>query len=98
MSVLAYPRIHFRGACELNPATCNNDDVTVNGDSVQVALRPELAALTDQEVLAWLTGGVEVINALNGRRFDYLRGGWNPMGNMSVAFKGAAVCAVTRAD
>lgn len=40
MSVLAFPRIHFRGRCLINPLTANNDDVMEAIDEAHVGIEP----------------------------------------------------------
>jgi hypothetical protein len=98
MTVLAYPRIHFKGRCLLNPATGNNDDVTVNLDTVNVRLFPSLATMSDAEARAWLMEGVQAISVINNQPHTYLRCGWNYFGDMSVEFAGATVVSVVGAD
>ena len=51
MSILSYPRIHFRGTITLNAATANDDDVVVAIDRERVKLLPVLANRTDAD--AW---------------------------------------------
>lgn len=72
MSVLSYPRIHFKGKCLVNPATGNNDDVSVNIDTVNAALLPPLAALTDADARAWMMSGVQAVSPVNKQIFWYL--------------------------
>ena len=98
MSILNYPRIHFKGTCLVNPATGNNDDVSINIDTVNVALQPGLAARSDADIRAWMMSGVEAISPINNQKFWYLRSAWNYFGNMSVTFSNAAVTAVVGRD
>jgi len=98
MSVLACPRIHFNGKCLINAATCNNDDVVVNIDPVNVALREPLASMTDETAYDWLTAGVVAKNVNNQKLFTYIRCGWNYFGDLSTTFVGAAVSAVVGRD
>ena len=98
MSVLSYPRIHFKGKCLVNPATGNNDDVSVNIDTVNAALLPPLAALTDADARAWMMSGVQAVSPVNKQIFWYLRGAWNYYGDMSVTFSNTAVTAAVGND
>jgi hypothetical protein len=93
MSVLAFPRIHFRGTCLINPPTGNNNDVRINLDEANVALRPELVRLTDDEVRQWLFDTIPAVSPINGMEFPYLRSGWNPYGTGTVEFPNLIVCA-----
>jgi len=98
MSVLGYPRIHFKGRCLLNPATGNNDDVTVNLDTANVQLYPALAAMSDAEARSWLMEGVQCISVINQQVHTYLRCGWNYFGDMGFEFAGVSVVSAVGAD
>ena len=98
MSVLAYPRFHFKGKCLINPATGNNDDVTVNIDTVNARLLPALAALSDEEAREWMIGGILAGNPINNQLEKYLRCSWNYFGNLSVQFVDAVVTSVVGKD
>lgn len=98
MSILSYPRIHFRGAILLNAATANDDDVIVAIDRERVKLLPALADRTDADALAWLTMGVPATSIINGSTFQYLRSGWNPFGDLTAQFVDVRVCSTTDSD
>jgi hypothetical protein len=98
MSVLAYPRIHFKGKCLINPATGNNDDVMDNVDSVNVQLLPALDDLSDAEARAWLIEGFPAGSPINQKVFTYVRSGWNYFGDMSVQFQDTTVCSDVGTD
>ncbi len=98
MGVLCYPRIHFRGKININPATANNDDVRVLIDPVNVKLNPTIACMSDTDALAWLTEGVPAVSMLNQTKFEYLRGGWNPYGDLTTQFVDVSVCSTIGAD
>lgn len=95
MSVLAYPRIHFKGKCSINPATGNNNDVQINLDDVNVALSAQFQNLSDEEARGWMMEGVQAIHPTNKKLHWYLKSGWNYYGDMSFQFSDAAVTAVT---
>ena len=85
MSVLAYPRIHFRGRCLINAPTANNDDVVVNLDETNIRLEPELEALKDDpDIRRFLMQGRIAISPINDKAHRYLRGGWNYLGDSTV--------------
>ncbi len=98
MSILSYPRIHFRGTITLNAATANDDDVVVAIDRERVKLLPVLANRTDADALAWLTAGVPAISIINGSTFQYLRAGWNPFGDLTAQFVDVRVCSTIDPD
>jgi hypothetical protein len=98
MSILAYPRIHFKGKCEINPATGNNNDVMVNIDSVNVGLGAYLSSLSDDEARAWMMAGMQARHPRNKQLHWYLKSGWNYFGDMSFRFVDVAVTTVTGTD
>jgi len=98
MSILKYPRIHFRGTFTVNPATADNDDVAVAIDRANVQLLPPIATMSTADALAWLTTGVPAISIINQQIFTYLRGGWNPFGDMTTEFVDVRVCSTTGSD
>ena len=98
MSVLSYPRIHFKGKCRVSPATGNNDDVAVNIDAVNVALLPALADLEDEDARAWMMGEFQAIGPDKVTLQTYLRSGWNYFGTLQARFEGARVVSVVGED
>jgi hypothetical protein len=98
MSILAYPRIHFKGKCSVNPPTGNNDDVVVNIDSVNVRLGDFLQSLSDDEARAWMMEGFQAVHPQNGQLHWYLKSGWNYFGDGSLRFVDVAVTTVTGPD
>jgi hypothetical protein len=99
MSVLAYPRIHFRGRCLVSPPTANNDDVVVNLDEANIRLEPELALMTDDDkARRWIMGGLTAISPINNRPHRYLRCAWNYFGDASVRFQRVVVCSTVGVD
>ena len=98
MSVFNYPRIHFRGTFTVNPATADNDDVAMGIDTANVTLLPALETLTDPQALAFLMEGVSATSVVNQQTFQYLRGGWNPFGDLTTQFVTVRVCSVVDAD
>jgi hypothetical protein len=98
MSVLAYPRLHFKGKCLINPATGNNNDVAVNIDTVNVSLLPALSDMPPKEALEWMISGIQAVNPINQKTCWYLRCSWNYFGNLSVEFVDAAITAVVGSD
>src|SRR5262249_25026235 len=98
MSVLAYPRIHFKGKCLINPATGNNDDGMDTVDSGNVGPLPALNDLSDAEARAWLIEGVPAGSPINQKVFTYVRSGWNYFGDMSGQFQDPPVCSVVGTD
>ncbi len=98
MSVLAYPRIHFKGACWIDPATGNNPDVAVNLDPATVTLLPPLSDSTDDEARAWMLEGLKAVNSQNKKTFLYLRCCWNYYGTLAVEFVKCSVTAVVGRD
>jgi hypothetical protein len=98
MSVLDYPRIHFKGCCWVNPATGNNNTVTVNLDTVNVALAQPLLGMSDAEARAWMIESFQAKNTINNGLFWYVKGGWNYYGDMSFKLEDVVVTAVTALD
>jgi hypothetical protein len=98
MSVLAYPRIHFKGKCLINAPTGNNNDVRVNLDNVHVALGSTLAGMSNAEARAWMTEGIQAVSMINKNVHWYLRSGWNYLGDSSAKFQDVAVTAAVGND
>jgi len=98
MSVLDFPRIHFKGDCQINASTGNNNDVTTNIDAVNATLRPFLQGLDDEQARAWMMGGFQAEQDITGDLRWYLRAGWNYFGNLSFKFKDVSVTAVILGD
>ena len=98
MGVLNYPRIHFRGTFTVNPATADNDDVAVEIDPANVELLPTFASMSDADALAWLTASVPATSIFNQTTFQYLRGGWNPFGDLTTEFVDVRVCSTIGSD
>jgi hypothetical protein len=96
MSVLAYPRIHFKGRCSIDAATGNNYDAANVLDAAQVALDPEIAATADQDAFAAMIKGREVKDG--GKTLAYMWCGWNYGGSLGFSFDGVTVSAVTGSD
>ncbi|WP_165226680.1 hypothetical protein [Aquisphaera insulae] len=95
MSVLGYPRLHFKGACLIDPATGNNDDVQNNIDAVNVKLLPPLSQMDHDHGRAWMTEGVQATNPLDNQVHWYIKSGWNYFGGLTIEFKDAAITAAT---
>jgi hypothetical protein len=98
MSVLDYPRIHFKGTCLINAATGNSNAVALNIDPSNVALAPELLRRGDQDGRAWMIETFRAKHPQNKQLHWYLNCGWNYFGDLSFKFQDVEVCAVTATD
>ncbi|QEH34850.1 Violacein biosynthesis protein VioB [Aquisphaera giovannonii] len=98
MSVLGYPRIHFRGRCSVNAATGDNDDVRIGINPDAVALEPALAAMSDRAAMSWMMEGVRAIQPECNEVRWYLKGGWNYFGDLTFKLLDARVNAAVGPD
>ncbi|MBA3885618.1 MAG: hypothetical protein H0X67_07780 [Acidobacteria bacterium] len=101
MSVLAFPRLNFRGVFRTNPCTSNNDDVmpeVVNRDSD--TLGATLAGMTDPEINAYLREQVAMANSPPSPNeppppcINFIRAGWNLYGDFATALDDAVITSV----
>jgi hypothetical protein len=95
MSVLSFPRINFNGVFTTNPCTANNDDVmgaVVNRDSD--TLGPDVAGMTEEQVIAYLREPVNMSIPGSNRCLTYIRSGWNLFGNHFTTFDNTTICSV----
>ena len=95
MSVLAFPRINFRGVFRTNPCTLNNDDVmpaVVNRDSD--TLGGTLAGMTDAQIEAYLREQVSMSNQPGLGCINFIRAGWNLYGDFTTSFDDTAVTSI----
>lgn len=95
MSILSFPRINFNGVFTTNPCTANNDDVmgaVVNRDSD--TLGPDVAAMTDEQVEAYLRQPVNMSIPQSQRCLTYIRSGWNLFGNSFTTFDNTTISSV----
>jgi tryptophanase len=96
MSILSFPRIHFRGRFRTNPCTSNNNDVmpeVVDGDHLRLA--PALEKMTDAQIAAWLCEKVTMKHRQGDEKaHDLLRAGWNLHGDFFTYFDQAWVTSI----
>jgi hypothetical protein len=96
MSILTFPRIHFRGRFRTNPSTSNNNDVMHQVvDADHFCLGPDLADKSDAEIAAWLSEEVSLSNNPGEPLHRFVRSGWNHHGDFFTYFDQAEVTSVS---
>lgn len=95
MSILAFPRVNFRGVFRTNPCTSNNDDVMPEVvDRDRDELGGTLAGMSDAQIRAYLRELVMMSNAPAGACTPFIRSGWNLYGDHVTSFDDTVVTSV----
>jgi hypothetical protein len=92
MSILALPRLHFRGTFSTNVDTANNDDIVRVVDDV--AVQVETGGMSDDEFIRWME---ETITVGSPPR-EVIRASWNYYGTNGCGFEQCAITSVDRSD
>lgn len=90
MSILAPPRLHFRGMFTTNVDTANNDDIVRVIDDV--AVKVETAGLSDEDFIRWMEG---TITSGGPQPRETIRASWNYYGTNGCGFE---QCPITSVD
>lgn len=90
MSILAPPRLHFRGTFTTNVDTANNDDIVQVIDDV--AMQVDTAGMSDEDFIRWMEG---TITSGGPQPREIIRASWNYYGTNGCGFE---QCAITSVD